>query len=391
MAMVVRNNNTALVPYSGGKRGLQKAFGFGATIVGQKIYDNRGKIVGFMVEQGKKGLSKMANALGYGNGQKAQNLVGGMGGAIMAPVALSRQLRGSKPRFTGRTAGSVTVTHREYVRQVNNTSAFTVNGGIVGNLYQLNPLNGTLFTWLPSIASNFDQYSFNNITLHYVPLCSTTEVGRVGLYYDKDSQDPEPTDRQELANFSILKETPPWGEVMLRIPTDKIKRYCDDSNAVDHKLIDLGQVGIATYGGAGANAVGDVFISYSITLFSPQPTSSLLSTRQQSLLGATGLTTGPSYLTVSSTATVLTLTFRATGTFMVSGHFRDTGAAVLGLAGNINVNSLTVLDTVGLATSFSINCSVSALPSTITFTSTAITSSTVHCVRAVRANDATLL
>nr|AAB26100.1 coat protein [Pelargonium leaf curl virus]QWC36205.1 coat protein [Pelargonium leaf curl virus] len=388
MAMVRRNNNTSIIPVTG----MQLATIVGTAVagaVGNVVKNNGGAIARTAVGFGKQVVKRFRRRKGGGNQQMIQH-VGGTGGAIMAPVAVTRQLMGSKPKFTGRMSGSVTVTHREYLTQVNNTTAFAVNGGIVDNLLQLNPLNGTLFAWLPAIASNFDQYTFNNVVLHYVPLCATTEVGRVAMYFDKDSEDVEPADRVELANYGVLKETAPWAEATLNIPCDRIKRYCDDSATVDHKLIDLGQLGIATYGGSGTNAIGDVFISYSVTLYYPQPTNSLLSTRRLDLTGASLNGNGPGYIIVSRTPTVISMTFRSTGTFVLTGAYRCLTASTLGLTGNVNVNSITVLDTLGLATSFIINCTVSSLPSVVSFTSTGITSATINCVRATRANVVTL-
>nr|BAF37071.1 coat protein [Tomato bushy stunt virus] len=388
MEMVTRNRNNVLAVSKKQLASMAATAAMGA--IGNYVKQNGVTMIKDAVTLGTKAIRSARNRRKKGNQQEIVH-VGGTGGAMMAPVAVSRQLIGSKPKFAGRTSGSVTVTHREYLTQVNNSSNFTVNGGIVGNLLQLNPLNGTLFSWLPAIASNFDQYVFNSVVLHYVPLCGTSEVGRVAMYFDKDSKDPEPADRVELANFSVLKETAPWAEALLRVPVDKVKRYCDDSTVVDRKLIDLGQLGLATYGGAGANPVGDVFVSYSVTLYFPQPTSSLLSTRQLNLAGGLAGSAGPGYIIVSTTPTVLTITFRSTGTFLVAGTFRDTVVSVLGSTGSIGINSQTTLDTVGLATSFFINCTVSALPATITYTSTGITSATVQCTRAVRANTTSLL
>lgn len=389
MALAIRNNNQGMVTVSKKQLGAMVATGVAGAI--QSYVSNNGTgILQSAVGLGKRAYRAVRNRKRNGN-QQIITHAGGGGGTIMAPVAVTRQLTGSKPKFSGRTSGSVTVTHREYLTQVNNSTSFVVNGGIVGNLLQLNPLNGTLFSWLPAIASNFDQYTFNNVVLHYVPLCGTTEVGRVALYFDKDSEDLEPADRVELANFGVLKETAPWAEAMLRIPTDKIKRYCDDSSTVDHKLIDLGQLGIATYGGGGTNAVGDVFISYSVTLHFPQPTNTLLSTRRLDLTGALVTAEGPNYVLVSRTPTVLTMTFRATGTFILTGVYRCLTATVLGLSGSVNVNTITVIDNLGTASAFFVNCTVSSLPSVITFTTTGITSATIQCVRATRANTVALI
>nr|UHS72063.1 MAG: putative capsid protein [Tombusvirus sp.] len=388
MALVNRNNNNALTISKKQLGTLAAAAAAGA--VRNYISDAGPSLIQSAVGLGKKAYNAVRNRRKQRNQQNITH-VGGTGGAMMAPVAVSRQLIGSKPRFLGRTAGSVTVTHREYLTQVNNSIGFVVNGGIVGNLLQLNPLNGTLFSWLPAIASNFDQYVFNSVMLHYVPLCGTTEVGRVALYFDKDSQDLEPADRVELANFGILKETAPWAEAMLRIPTDKVKRYCDDSSTVDTKLINLGQLGVATYGGSGTNSVGDLFISYSVTLYFPQPTNTLLSTRRLSLTGALANSAGPSYVIVTRTPTVLTHTFRATGTFNLSGGLRCLTSISLGATGSVTVNDILAIDNVGTASAYFINCTVSSLPATITFTSTGISSVTVSTVRSTRANIVNLL
>nr|BAF37070.1 coat protein [Tomato bushy stunt virus] len=388
MAMTTRNNNNVLAVSKKQLGALAASAAAGA--LRNYISESGPALLQSAVGLGKKALNKVRNRRKQGN-QQIITHVGGVGGSIMAPVAVSRQLVGSKPKFTGKTSGSVTVTHREYLTQVNNSSGFVVNGGIVGNLLQLNPLNGTLFSWLPAIASNFDQYSFNNVVLHYVPLCGTTEVGRVALYFDKDSQDLEPADRVELANFGVLKETAPEAEAMVRIPTDKVKRYCNDSSTVDQKLIDLGQLGIATYGGAGTNAVGDVFISYSVTLYFPQPTNTLLSTRRLNLTGTLAGAAGPGYLVLTRTPTVLTHTFRATGTFNLSGGLRCLTSLTLGATGAVVINDILAIDNVGTASAYFLNCTVSSLPATVTFTTTGISSATVNVVRSTRANVVNLL
>nr|ABK92203.1 coat protein [Eggplant mottled crinkle virus] len=388
MDIVRRNNNNAIAINKKQLASMEATAAAGA--LSNYVKNNEAMIVQGAVNMGKKAYGVARNRKNKGNSQ-AMVHVSGMGGAMMAPVAVSRQLVARKPKFAGTTAGSVTGTHREYLTHENNSPAFTTNGGIVGNLLQLSPLNGTLFSWLPAIASNFDRYVFNSVVLHYVPLCGTNELGRVAMYWHKDSEDPEPVDRVELPNFGILKETAPWAEAILRVSTDKTNRYCDDSTVVDRKLIDLGQLGISTYGGAGTNPVGDVFVSYSVTLYFPQPTNTVFSTRQLSLTGALEACIGPGYINVAHTPTLLAITFRSTGTFLLSGVFRDNSVAVLGVPGGIGINSQTSLDVVGVPTSFHVNCTVSTLPATLTYGCVGITSVTENCTRATRTNSPTFL
>ncbi|CAE55154.1 coat protein [Neckar River virus] len=383
MTMVVRNNNNALALSKKQLAGM--AATAAATALKAYAVSNRDAIVDTAVNLGKKSVKAVRNRYNQRNNQMVSH-VGGMGGAIMAPVAVSRQLNGRRPKFSGTTAGSVTITHREYLTQVNNSTSFSVNGGVTGNLYQLNPLNGNLFSWLPSIAANFDQYSFNRVAVQYVPMCGTTEVGRVGIYWDKDSTDPEPSDRVELANYPVLKETPPWGETVLNIPVDRIKRFCDDSSTQDHKLIDLGQLGFATYGGSTTNACGDLFITYSVTLFAPQPPSTLIETLQTDAADVLFNRAGPNYAIISKTATTITLTFRSTGIFLVDIMYVSTGATTLNTSGGASFTEQTTIDAIGAATASTALVTVASLPGTISWVNLTNGAATVHITRAARRN-----
>lgn len=379
--MVLSNNNALALT----KKQLASLATTAAALAVKGAINNAPAIIDTTLAVGKKAYNTAKNALT----RRGRNVthVGGMNGAIMAPVAVSRQLNGRKPKFSGTAKGGITVTHREYLTQVNNTTGnFVTNGGITGNLYQVNPLNGTLFSWLPSIAANFDQYTFTRIAIQYVPMCGTTEVGRVGLYWDKDSTDPEPLDRVELANYAVLKETPPWGETVLNIPTDRIKRFCDDSSTQDHKLIDLGQVGFAVYGGNSTNACGDLFITYTVVLHSPQPTANLIETMQTSSADILFNRVGPNYAIISKSATNIDLVFRATGIFLVNIAYQSTGVTTISSTGGASFLEQTTLDNLGVATMSTAMIQVTSLPAVIRYTNTTNGGATVQIVRATKRN-----
>jgi len=307
MALVTTNNNRAIAAL---KKAAVPAILKGASM----LYDNRKYIYdGVNWVLAKKGKSRKVKT----------DIIphpGALPGAIAAPVAYTRIVRGSKPKFT-QTSGSVRITHREYISQVEGAVAgFHVNNDYgSANDYSLNPLNYTVFNWLPTIAGNFDQYKFVNISLHYVPLCATTEPGRVALFFDKDSEDPGPDERAGLAAYRHLAEISPWGEVRLPIPVDNVKRFMNDNPTADPKLVNLGKVGWAVYGGTTTNTYGDVFVQYTIDLYEPQPVNTL----QQDLAGtvASGVTyqAGPNFLTYElGTATSVTYQFRVPGTYVIT-------------------------------------------------------------------------
>ncbi|AAT00604.1 coat protein [Limonium flower distortion virus] len=387
MTMVLRNNNNALAISKKQIAGMVASAA--AVAVKNYVANNTTTLIESAASLGKKAYSAVRN-----RNKKSQAIkhIGGMGGAIMAPVAISRQLRGGRPKFSGKAAGSITVTHREYLTQISNTNGtFTVNGGVTGNLYQLNPLNGTLFSWLPSIAANFDQYSFDKVSIQYVPMCSTTEVGRVGIYWDKDSTDLEPQDRVELANFAVLKETPPWGETVLTIPVDRVKRFCDDSSTQDHKLIDHGQVGFAVYGGATSNACGDLFITYSVTLYAPQPTANLIETLQINSADTLVERVGPSYAVISKTATTTTFNFRATGIFQTNIIYQSTGVTTISSSGGGSFVEQNTTDNLGVATASTAIVRVTSLPATISYINATQGAATAQVVRASLRNTPSIV
>lgn len=308
---------------------------------------------------------------------------GAMPGAVAAPVAISRIVRSSKPRFK-KGNGSVTVTHRELIGTFNNSTGLVVNSGVTGNQYRLNPANAVLFPWLQTLASNFDQYRFDNVRLQYVPLCGTSTTGRVALLFDKDSQDELPADRVELANIGHLTETSPWAEASLRIPTDSNKRFTADNATSDPKLIDLGQVGIATYGSTGTDPAGDVFIHYTVTFFEPQPSSGVLSTLR--LNGSIATSGGPALFATASTATALAISFKSPGIYFIA----------LSLNCTTFISTTTVDTTINSASTMHngtsrflamYNITVTRVNGGVTINGTAIGNYNVSATRAKLAND----
>jgi hypothetical protein len=379
MALVVRNNNRTVMA----KAAMQVIPSIGAvafSATGQKLLWDGVKYIA------AKGAQMFKNARGKKN--KNRDLVvhpGALPGAVAAPIAISRVIRGSKPKFI-RSRGAVTVSHRELIGQFNSTSPLVVNGGVGGNLYRVNPSNPLLFPWLQSISTNFDQYKFDNLRLQYVPMCATTETGRVALYFDKDSEDPEPVDRIELANMAHLTETAPWCEASLQIPVDNIKRYMNDNSTADLKLIDLGQVGIATYGGPGTNVVGDLFIHYTVTFFEPQPSAGVVDTDQS---GTGSADFGPALVSVVSSALVTDISFRSPGTFLVFISQRNTTVtSTVATAGTLN--TATTVQAVGFYGGF-YNFTAAVPGAKLTINGTGMGNYTLNVMRARVANTVNLI
>lgn len=278
MAMVVRNANMAIVPRKKKQNKNQQLTKAMRQLALKQAanYLPYGKIARDVVYPlGKMAYNKWAEYQSANVGHP-----GAAAGAIAAPVALTRRIVNRKPQFIA-SKGMVSVTHRELVTQVfNTTGAIQVNGGItlpdLTSIYHVNPMNSRLFSWLPSIAANFDEYRIDDLSFQYVPSCATTEIGRMIQYWDKDPKDPIPIDRAELGSYGHMSSSSMWAEDWFTVPKDTKWRYCRDSNAAnDAQVTDYGQYGYAVHSGGSTNGTGETYVCYTISFREPSPTSEL--------------------------------------------------------------------------------------------------------------------
>jgi len=326
MTMVVRNNNLALVPKAAALAPL--AYKAGKAIV-PYVIDTVADYVNTRRKNNKKKKGRNYN-------EGPQVLVGGRS-MVAAPVAVTKRMPASRPKFR-QSSGSVVVSHRELITTIaNTTGALSVNSGmnVTGN-YRVNPSNARLFTWLPTIAANFDTYKFINVRFIYVPLCATTETGRVALLWDKDSNDPLPVDRAAISAYSHSNESAPWSEVMLNIPMDNVSRFVNESGTSDRKLLDLGQFLFAVYGGGSSNAIGDIYVEYTVAFKDAQPAGTLV---EDTIIDIGGTLTinGPEYVTnsdVAMTSSSLTYNVNTPGTFFFTLALNTTSVSNITISGN---------------------------------------------------------
>nr|WOC94069.1 coat protein [Krkavce tombusvirus 1] len=372
MSMTRRNNNSAIM--AAGAASVAHYLGevaFSST--GKKLIWDGVKYIGSKLWNRRNRNNKLKDAVGH---------PGAYAGAVAAPVAISRIIRASKPKFV-KSKGSVTIIHRELIGQFDTSVGLVVNSGISGNLYRVNPSNAVLFPWLQSIASNFDQYKFERVRLQYVPLCGTSTTGRVALYFDKDSQDAEPGDRVELANMAHLTETSPWAEASLNLPIDNTKRFLNDSATTDTKLIDLGQVGIGTYGSSSVAAAGDVFIHYAVTFYEPQPSSGMMATVR--FINDDVFKTGPGIYTTAFSTTALGISFNAPGTYYITIVMPATTIVGDGITTGVVANSHHNVFSTALFTTIW-NITVNSIGAGIAVTGTGFTNVTINATRAKKDN-----
>lgn len=238
---------------------------------------------------------------------------------VSAPVAQSQKRVNKGPQIRASKRGTTIVQHREYISTVVGVvgGTFVVNNGLNAQLYAVQPMNAPTFNWLLGLAAHFDQYRLLNVKMSYTPLCATTEVGRVALFWDPDSQDLGPGDRAELTSFRGCVDTPPWSPAVMKVPCDQKVRLLEDNSTVDTKLIDMGRIGYATYGTTTSNSLGDIFLEYEVELIYTQPMANLTRFAFGTNLVTTSIT-GPRYFDIAGFAAgFITASFVTAGVYSV--------------------------------------------------------------------------
>jgi hypothetical protein len=267
---------------------------------------------------------------------------------LVAGVSQTREIRRRAPRITG-SRGTVTVVHKELIGDVTMsssgamyTSATYPTGESVASL---NPTNPSLFPWLATIARNYDYFRFKRVRLVYIPLCSTATAGRVMLGFDPDGTDALTYTRAALSSYECSTDSSAWGVQKLdcKLPTNQpwYQTNTPASQAM-YSTSTQGQAFWATWGGAAAAVVGELYVLYEVMLKDPQPGSNPISSATGT--GSVTLIPFPAYagaFTVQDLSTDVKLLFSAPGTFRVE-LFAATTATTAGItvtvAGNATLN-----------------------------------------------------
>jgi hypothetical protein len=375
------NNNTSIIPYAAAAAPLLAK---GA----RKVVEYLPAVLSTAGQVQK--ISKKTRKL-LGRYNEGFTLTAGRGD-VSLPVAISKRVASMKPKFTS-TKGTVHVVHRELVTTVNNSSGFSVNSGAaIPGQYRINPTNSKLFTWLPTMAAMFDSYTFTRMRFTYIPLCGSTETGRITLAWDKNSQDPLPSDKPAISAYSHWKASAPWTELDLVVPCDNLVRFNNDPNSADRKLVDLGQFLFGTYGGTSSNPIGDIYVEYGIKFTEAQPVGSLI---QDAIIDTGGVLTfnGPEFVSppdIVATNTSLTINLLSPGTFFITVAMNATTVSNVTVAGNgTNIGVFRGGTQTGTALFTGVFSSTGAQNATPTFTVNGVTGLTRTQFMLVKCTNAT--
>jgi len=191
-------------------------------------------------------------------------------GGIAAPVSISYPLKVGKKSISHLKNGSIVVNNTEYFTDALASVAFSVVG------YNINPGLSTMFPWLSTIASCYEEYRFRKLVIKYRAGGPTNNAGKVYLATDMDALDPLPTTKAAmLANYNY-KDCPVWGNVDLHVVAglnqfkgNKYIRQGPVANS-DLKTYDTGLLLVGANGAATSFTCGDLLVEYEVEFHIPQ-------------------------------------------------------------------------------------------------------------------------
>lgn len=175
----------------------------------------------------------------------------------------------------------VIISHREYIKDISQTTAFTLLS------LPINPGLPQSFPWLSQIAPNFDQYQILGMVYHFRSTAGefgqsgNMAMGSVIMASDYDSADNNYTSKLEMENAQYSTSCKPSVDCIHAIECDpnitfapiKYVRSGGVPSGKDIRLYDHANFQIATTGmPTTTGAIGELWCTYKIAFFKPQLT-----------------------------------------------------------------------------------------------------------------------
>jgi hypothetical protein len=167
---------------------------------------------------------------------------------------------------------SVVITKKEFVANVQ-----AVNGNYDVDEYPIQPGLPDLFPWLSNIASAWDKYRFLRLAFAYRNSCATSEAGRIIITYEPNSSAPTPASKLLQLQAPVQSVITPWASGGVPVPRYYMDQggsagwYFTRNSTVSQSLglFDVGKLQLATEG-VSTNALGELWVEYSIMLSQQQ-------------------------------------------------------------------------------------------------------------------------
>lgn len=225
-----------------------------------------GASIGKVLGHGAQQLFKMVTGFGDYNVENNTLLDGGM-----SPPMIVNSIDN----------GGVIIRHREYIKDINATSAFDLVA------YDINPgLSGT-FPWLAGVADAYEQYQFRGLIFEFKSLSSdavlssstSSALGSVMMATSYNALDPNFSTKSQMLNYEFANSSKPSDSFVHPIecatkltPVDQLYvRTGAVPAGGDQRLYDIGNFQVATVGMQASSGIcGELWATYEIEFFKPK-------------------------------------------------------------------------------------------------------------------------
>jgi len=227
-------------------------------------------------------------------GGPAGAMLGGLGGQVVSKLmgqgtysvrknSIIHPTQSEQVPAFGNVSGGTRVRHREYIADINSSTTFT------NTSYPINVGNSDVFPWLSAIAQNYEQYTINGMVFEFISTSANalnntnTALGTVIMSTQYNSLAPPFINKQQMENNIYTVSCKPSESVMHPIeceigqtPNNPLYVYAGLSPPTgDIRLYNLGNFQLATVGSQAVANIGELHVSYDITLYKPQLSSGL--------------------------------------------------------------------------------------------------------------------
>ncbi len=289
--------------------------------------------------------------------------------SVSAPQAVGLVRRSARPFVSRAMNGDIRVSHREYIQDIAGSVAFS------NNQLPVNPGLPSTFPWLSKLASQYESYSFESLSFEFETTSPTTATGTVLMAVDYDASDAAPANKTQLMSYRNCVRSPPWSNCCnssLSEDLHKLKSHYFRGGSLsanqDVKMYDVGNFNIATQGQANTNSIGELYVSYTVLLMTPQldPTAGVISGKFTGTVNSAPFATVtgnlPATVVSSGTTTsVSTWTFTQPWQGLLSVYFAGTaltGSVPSGTATSVELAEIATGAGDGLMGIYSINAQI---------------------------------
>lgn len=182
------------------------------------------------------------------------------------------------PEIINKSKNMVCIRHREFIADVNASSAFTLQN------FPINPGIATSFPWVSQVAQAYEEYMITGMIFEYKTLsadytsAASAALGYVIMATQYNVLNPNFPDKKVMENYEFANSAKPSETFIHPVECKKslnpvgemfVRTGAIPANA-DPRLYDLGNFQIATGGNSGTGIIGELWCTLEVCFLKPK-------------------------------------------------------------------------------------------------------------------------